>query len=95
MRRPTSLDTARAGELVAAFVEPILKQTVKDSVREVLREEGLTADFQDRSAEQPRPHEPDSGNPMVTKLVFFAVVVAVAYVASRKRDKVKEQLPAR
>lgn len=94
MKRLTTFDTARAGELLAAFVEPILKQTVKDAVREVLREEGLTADARDRSAEQPQPHEPDSGHPMVTKLVFLLVVVAVGYVASRKRDDVTERLPA-
>lgn len=41
---------AKAGELFARFVEPMAKQTVKDAVREVLQEEGVTAESGGRTS---------------------------------------------
>lgn len=44
MSQLTSSNVAKAGELFAQFVEPMAKQTIKDAVREVLQEEGVTAE---------------------------------------------------
>lgn len=85
MKRPTPADAASIGRLLANLVEPVLKETVKDSVREVLEEEGLTGDTGDTGGESGASQSGRSRRRYpVGALVVLLIVVGVAYAIKRK-----------